>query len=202
MYTPLEWLESSGSNPNNGNGAVISTGINPYKVKTEIKFMQRHVNYNTGLLQGVCGCWNTNNQRYYVCNMINNSTNNLYYVNRSNQSTLLMSSDFTNPHTIIYNDESNKVYLDGTQKGSVSDLTTSSLTYKILLFGMGTNSYTHGYVPSDWRIYYAKFTYKPTNTLVGHFIPVLDPNGVPCMYDLVTEKFFYNANTTGSFLYG
>jgi hypothetical protein len=59
----------------------------------------------------------------------------------------------------------------------------------------------NGYIPSSWRIYYAKFWNKQTGNLVGDFIPVLDPNGTPCMYDKVTEQFFYN-NGSGEFLYG
>lgn len=33
------------------------------------------------------------------------------------------------------------------------------------------------------------------------FIPALDPNGIPCMYDVVRKKTFYNAGT-GDFLWG
>lgn len=37
-------------------------------------------------------------------------------------------------------------------------------------------------------------------TIVRDFIPVLDMNDVPCMYDKVTDELFYNAGT-GEFLY-
>lgn len=33
------------------------------------------------------------------------------------------------------------------------------------------------------------------------FIPALDPNGIPCMYDVIRKKTFYNAGT-GDFLWG
>ena len=39
------------------------------------------------------------------------------------------------------------------------------------------------------------------NTLVRDFIPVLDSLGVPCMYDKVTQQFFYNQGT-GDFIAG
>ena len=39
------------------------------------------------------------------------------------------------------------------------------------------------------------------DTLVRDFIPVLDPNGVPCMLDKVSDQFFYNAGT-GDFIAG
>ena len=45
------------------------------------------------------------------------------------------------------------------------------------------------------------FKIYDNNVLVRDFIPVLDKNGVPCMYDKVTQQFFYNAGT-GDFIAG
>ena len=45
------------------------------------------------------------------------------------------------------------------------------------------------------KIYY--FQFYDNDTLVRNFIPVLDSDGVPCMYDLVEGKFYYNAGTGG-----
>ena len=49
------------------------------------------------------------------------------------------------------------------------------------------------------KIYY--FQIYDNNILVRDFIPVLDDDGVPCMYDLVEGKFYYNAGT-GQFVAG
>ena len=43
--------------------------------------------------------------------------------------------------------------------------------------------------------------YNSSNILVRDFIPVLDGNGTPCMYDKVERKFYYNAGT-GQFIAG
>lgn len=43
--------------------------------------------------------------------------------------------------------------------------------------------------------------WNENNELITHIIPVLDSEGIPCMYDLVTETFFYNQGT-GTFSYG
>ena len=48
-------------------------------------------------------------------------------------------------------------------------------------------------------IYYFKM--YQSNELVLDLIPVLDNEGTPCLYDLVTETFFYNQGT-GTFSYG
>ncbi len=39
------------------------------------------------------------------------------------------------------------------------------------------------------------------DVLIRDFIPVLDKDGIPCMYDLVEHKFYYNAGT-GNFIAG
>lgn len=49
------------------------------------------------------------------------------------------------------------------------------------------------------KIYYFKI--YDNGTLVRDFIPVLDKDDVPCMYDLVEYKFYYNAGT-GDFIAG
>ena len=38
--------------------------------------------------------------------------------------------------------------------------------------------------------------------LVRDFIPILDANGVPCMYDNITQKKYYNKGTSDDFLCG
>ena len=49
--------------------------------------------------------------------------------------------------------------------------------------------------------YIYRFQIYDNNTLVRDFIPVLDPQNIPCMYDKVSETFFYNQGT-GNFIAG
>ena len=53
--------------------------------------------------------------------------------------------------------------------------------------------------PYIGKIYYVRFMID--NILVRDFIPVLDSNNVPCMYDKVERKFYYNQGT-GQFIAG
>lgn len=39
------------------------------------------------------------------------------------------------------------------------------------------------------------------NTLARNFVPALDRKGIPCLYDTIEEKFYYNQGE-GEFLYG
>ena len=67
------------------------------------------------------------------------------------------------------------------------------------MYIFGTHRTSSGPYVGNMKLYYLKIYHN--NTLVRDFIPVIDPNGVPCMYDRVTEKFFYNAGT-GDFIAG
>lgn len=200
--TPLAWLESSG-NAITGVGQWIDTGIDTYRLETEIKFREAEYGQNTGNLQLVCGCWNANNNRYYVAQHGNPSQGNteLYTSNKNNQIYKIADHNLNVDHIVIYNDNNNRVWCDGVQKATVSDITTQNLTYKVLLFGGASSTFSSGAVPSSWRIYYAKFRNKQTNTYVGDFVPVLDTNAVPAMWDNVTQQLFYNQGT-GQFTYG
>ena len=89
-------------------------------------------------------------------------------------------------------------YLDGTLKSSLS--TTNTLqtgTRTIYLFAM--NNITEVQLRnSQAEIHYCKIWYG--SNLMMDVIPVLKDN-VPCMFDKVTYRYFYNAGT-GTFLYG
>lgn len=42
---------------------------------------------------------------------------------------------------------------------------------------------------------------KPNGEYVQHFIPIVDKNGVACMYDVANKKYYYNKGT-GEFIKG
>lgn len=46
------------------------------------------------------------------------------------------------------------------------------------------------------KIYRAKITYE--ENIIADFIPCLDDKGKPCMYDLISQTPFYNANAEGT----
>ena len=60
-------------------------------------------------------------------------------------------------------------------------------------------SLNNGILPGKEKISY--FQIYDNDILVRDFIPVLDGNGTPCMYDKVEGKFYYNAGT-GDFIAG
>ena len=70
-----------------------------------------------------------------------------------------------------------------------STFTTNSLS----LFAVSGGTVFKGKI-FEWK-------YWENGTLLQHFIPVLDWNNIPCMYDKVTDKLFYNQGT-GNFIGG
>lgn len=86
-----------------------------------------------------------------------------------------------------------KRFLDGTELSQITE-TLASINQSIYLF----------WIPSAAnkarsKIKYAQIT--EGSELVRYFIPCIDPLGVPCMYDLVGKKPYYNAGT-GTFSVG
>lgn len=50
-------------------------------------------------------------------------------------------------------------------------------------------------VPGTFKLY--SFTITKGGALVRDFVPALDGAGTPCLYDMVSSTFFYNAGTGG-----
>ena len=73
---------------------------------------------------------------------------------------------------------------------------TTPITLKI---AAPSNGFLEVHRNFQGKIYMCKIW--DNNSLVRDFIPVLDSNNVPCMYDKVTRQFFYNQGT-GQFIAG
>ena len=71
--------------------------------------------------------------------------------------------------------------------------------YPIFFPGIDTSG-TFTTTNTSIRIYSFKI-YNDNGNLTRDMIPVLDSNNIPCMYDLVENKYYYNAGT-GDFIAG
>jgi len=60
-------------------------------------------------------------------------------------------------------------------------------------YGTGTYGIYNGMRLYDWKYY-------RNSTLAQHLVPVLDRANTPCLFDMVSRKFVYNAGT-GTFIY-
>lgn len=98
-------------------------------------------------------------------------------------------------HTVVL---SNEVYtIDGIDQ-VLPNRGTFTEFYNIYLFTWNNAN------SADYRCFQGKvyeFKIYDNNILIRNMIPVLDKNGIACMYDKVNRKYYYNQGT-GEFLYG
>lgn len=85
-----------------------------------------------------------------------------------------------------------KIIVDNVQKGVIDISSKVDTTRGLLLFG----TYSGQAFNASGRIYYLKI-YDDFNgeVLLRNYIPALDERGVPCLYDTISEKPFYNDGT-------
>ena len=89
------------------------------------------------------------------------------------------------------------VFLNGNSVYNVPLTRNTPPSISIYMFALHTNQGVTDYAKG--RIYYLKL--YDNDVLVRDFIPVLDMNGTPCMFDKVEGKFYYNQGT-GQFIAG
>lgn len=78
--------------------------------------------------------------------------------------------------------------------------TYTPLDWPLYLFNTNRNGTAFDGAAFIGKIYYAKIT-NSQGEMTLNCIPCLDVDGVPCMFDLVSRKPFYNVGT-GSFTWG
>ena len=104
------------------------------------------------------------------------------------------SAQYNSEHILRY--DSTGMSNDGT---NLKAFTSYAGTWNLYLFALNnTGTSPNGYYGYGkvWR-----YTHKRNGVLIRDYIPCLDASNVPCMYDLVEGKAYYNAGT-GSFTYG
>jgi len=140
---------------------------------------------------GVCG---TGDSRwiYNIGNYVNLSWNTIYHT---------LDSNYTAQRHEAYMNYKNdrKRIVDGVAYNNITDtLSTNAGEYTVCLFGAKWRSETVSQ-KMQGKIYKAQIT-KGTK-IIADFIPVLDNNNKPAMYDNISGQLFYNLGT-GEFTYG
>ncbi|MBR5904605.1 MAG: InlB B-repeat-containing protein [Alphaproteobacteria bacterium] len=182
-YTQLEYLESTGTQ-------WINTGIIPRKnIKVDIDLQLKSV------VSGryIFGSWNPYAQYYmYISN------GKWQWGWSSDYQTTSINADYNRHNFVLYSDEVySYIVLDNTVIQSAITKTQSIGPSFVIFAGRSDDNNIAS--PLAQKIYSCKI--YDNDTLVRDFIPVLDHSGVPCMYDKVEEKFYYNAGT-GDFIAG
>ena len=195
----VEYLESTGTQ-------YIDTGIVPSggtKIEVYATLLENANKYSS-LAGTVVAChYDTYNYTYFSPLYISTDGRLYYYFNSHNytgysygindnvRAVLSVNSDNTEA-TVEYRNVSKNITKTFTKTGSI--------TTDLSIYMFANSHCTRGAIEQiKARIFYAKIWNN--NTLVRDFVPVIDAAGVPCMWDKVSETFFYNAGT-GNFIAG
>ena len=185
---PVEYLESSGTQ-------YIDTGV---KGKNNIDFDYKvnFTNVTTSSGYGIGGEWENSKSLYL--GLIRSNGNFAYHYANTNAPVVVLNSVSANTdYSIQGHMWSGEQYMViNSTKSAVGTITgTFESTQNITLFRVTSSSPIYCYA----KIYYLKIW--DNNTLVRDFIPCIDENNVPYMFDKVTHSAFLNAGTS-DFLYG
>ncbi len=189
----LEYLESTGTQ-------YINTGITG-TLNTAYEIIVQGTTFNTFNL--IFGARNSATEAD-VATMFNNNSivNDFGDYSKTRQQKSFNSTDIYHKFTVT-NSKSNRTIYDWTTDTIYTNTNTysESFTTRSKLYigycgaAAGLNSC------QNFKGYIFGCKIWDNGTLVRDFIPVLDVNGTPCMYDKVEGKFYYNAGT-GQFIAG
>ena len=186
-YTELKYLRSTGTQyintdfkPNNDTRIIVRA--KPISMSTAFFFGARETIYKNafcGVLESV-----TKTTSYF----------RIDYFSNNNESRLKQVTEINNDIHYFEIDKG-KIYFDNIQYQNQYESQKFKCNYNLVLFGVNTsNKITKSAVyVYDCKIY-------DNDVLIRDMIPVLDKNGIACMYDKVNKKFYYNQGT-GEFLY-
>lgn len=179
-YTELEYLESTGTQ-----WIDIDTTIDTSTDEIELYFQLT----DTNNYKWFFGEYDTNARLGLGSGDGANKRNFLYQQSATKVKDVDM---YDKQHSYLINSDGG--FIDGSKIVNYSSFSSTSTLY---LFNLNIDS------TSDYRCKCKVWGYRHyrNGVLIRDFIPVLDKDNVPCMYDKVTGQFFYNQGT-GEFLYG
>ena len=179
-YTELEYIESTGTQ-------YIDTG---YNINTSIDEVEL-------VIQGIT----TANYKWFFGEHDNNARFGLGSGDGSNKRNVAYGATtykvkdtqiYDTKHTFIASD--NGAFLDGVKVANHSSFISASTLFLFHLNLSNQSSYMAG--ARVWS-----YKHKRNGEFLLDMIPVLDKDGVVCMFDTVSKEFFYNQGT-GSFIAG
>ena len=196
-YIPIEYIQSTGTQ-------YIDTGVkqgNSDTYATELKYKFVENPSTSGGGASLCGTWRNGYSSWGQLYTMNDATS-LWASNPNTQ----VSGSVTTQRNTIYTDKFEINVINGSVTRIRNNITYTSSGFvfspafpdNVFLFAYNDGNNRPGQL-SNAVLYSAKVWLN--DTLVRDMIPVLDNDGVPCMFDKVTQQFFYNQGT-GQFIAG
>ena len=193
-YTKCVYLQSNGTQ-------WIDTGIIP-NADTGLYLRAQHLNYGDFV---PFGSWENSSAYFYPPRFNATNKSGTYSFGTTYQMGFYYDKgdDLVFTSTMnLYNDRTVNFWSEDTNWfGIISVNPTVTFTRSLWLFSYNMDNATINATYAKWggRIFRAKITQG--DTLVHDFVPSLDENKRPCMYDLVTQTPFYNQSGGEDFAY-
>lgn len=190
-YTRLEYLESDGRQYLDT--GIIPTGTMSFELKT---YVAASGSTSTGQVPLGARTHINNSEWYYQISTFNNFPNG--YMGYGLAKHIDAHLRFRDINTISFVNGKYTINQDYTYQYDIYEFPSE---FQNTLYMFRLNSKGSKTVAPDWftgKIYYVKIW--DGDKMLRDYIPVLDVNGVPAMYDRVSGKFFYNLGS-GQFRY-
>ena len=193
-YTKCLYLQSNGTQR-------IDTGHIP-DADTGVYIKAQHLSYGDHV---VFGSWQSSNNYYYAPRINTSSKAGVYSFGTTYQLSFYYDKgdDLVFTSTMnLYNDRTVNFWSEDTNWFGIIPVNfTATFTRPLWLFSynMDNTSINATYGKFGGRIYRAQITQG--DTLVHDYVPCLDTNNRPCMYDVIEQKTLYNQGTGADFEY-
>lgn len=185
-YISLNYIESDGSQ-------WIDTGVVYDYATTQFDIDFQYLSSDSAGYISVS--WSGSNHDAYVLGSSGTSSSgSIICATAQVDSWTTIATKDANRHKYTYNNSSHQIVYDGRVISGRTTVNVNGVVSMRIFRAPGSNN------PAKARIYGYKISNIATQELIRDFIPVLDDSGVPCLYDKVSDTFFYNKGT-GTFLY-
>lgn len=175
-YQQLEYIQTSGTQ-------YIDTGYIPSSNTSIEMKASNNATTNTTLYcaRGTSGY----QDKTYTAFLINGTSFRVDYYNSVQYENQMTAAKDT---VYVYKQKKNVVYVDGNLVKTLNQTEFSS-AYNMYLLASHRGGSEIGNI-GNVKLYYCKIW--DGETLVRDYIPVLDKDGVACLYDKVKGKYYYN----------
>ena len=184
-YTECEYLESTGTQYIN----TEVVGTQNISIDTTFSW-SRYLNAWNFFFNAMAGVYDG---QWYGLAQASSFRNVRFNMGISTVYTNIAYNDFTAHNYVM---ENFQITIDGSNTHSISNKSDFTTVYPIAIFANNKKGNIEQY--SYAKLY--SFKIYDNKVLVRNFIPALDTNHKPCLYDTVTGNTFYNQGT-GTFSY-
>lgn len=187
-YTKVDYLQSTGTQ-------WIDMGIAPdQNTKLVLKVLATNLNGGVGVsLVGSRSGINSSDQFFTY---ISGDKRFLFRVDGKEDASAFTNFKVNTLYTITLSTSRFLVDENGNRVHTMYISSSSDFTSTVTMALFRSKPFSMGFIGN---IYVCK--HYNNDHLIQHFVPCLDSDGVPCMYDLVSKTTFYNQGT-GSFTWG